>query len=225
LYNPIKSTFDYNEILSNASSIDIDKTNNTLTAYYNMTPPLGEAFSPVKEATFKLPSLQFVSGLNYVRNAKTGLLNTIDSSQLIFPIRIESPFTPPQPSIEILYGSSPLIMTDKKHYFESEKTDTIFLISNGYGKLSEPLKLKFILEEVDIATHKWREHVPYIYLNDKIVTQKENGYCLPISVMYYVSNSEFAGGLQPGRYRCKVYDNARHIATSPDFFVHDESPR
>ncbi len=217
LYNPIKSTFDYNEILSNASSIDIDKTNNTLTAYYNMTPPLGEAFSPVKEATFKLPSLSFVSGID-------GGNQKIDSSKLIFPVRLEHSYFVPQPTVKGLGDSYPLIMTDKKHYFEREKVDTVFLISNGYGKLSDPSKLKFIVEEVNVATNKWREYVPYIYLNDKIVTQNENGYCLPISAIYYVSNGEFAGGLQPGRYRCKVYDNERLIATSPDFFVHKEWP-
>jgi hypothetical protein len=223
LYDPVKATFEYNEILSNSSSFSIDTTNKMLTASYHMIPPLGEAYSPVKEAIFKLPKFKFVSGISYAKNVTTGLFNKIDSSKLIFPIRLESPFTPKQPSVEILYDSSPLIMTNKKHYFEREKVDTVFLISNGYGKLSEPSKLKFILEEVNVATNKWREYSPYI-LNDKIVTQNENGYCLPISVIYYVSNSEFAGGLQPGRYRCKVYDNERLIATSPDFFVHYESP-
>jgi hypothetical protein len=219
LYNPITYTFDYNAILSNSHSFSIDTAKNLLNAELNLE-SLGVPGGPhpmVKKATFKLPSLTFVSGID-------GYNQQIDSSKLIFPIRLESSFTPKQPSVEILYGSSPLIMTDKKHYFEREKVDTVFLISNGYGKLSEPSKLKFILEEVNVATNKWREYSPYILLNDKIVTKNKNGYCLPISVIYYVGNTEFAGGLQPGRYRCKVYDEERLIATSPDFFVHDESP-
>ena len=222
LYNPITYTFDYNAILSNAHSISIDTANLLLNAELNLeslggVPECGGPHPLVKKATFKLPSLSFVSGID-------GFNQKIDSSKLIFPVRLEHSFFVPQPTVKGLGDSYPLIMTDKKHYFEREKVDTVFLISNGFGKLSDPSKLKFILEEVNDATNKWREHVPYIYLNDKIVTQNKNGYCLPISAIYYVSNREFAGGLQPGRYRCKVYDNERLIATSPDFFVHKEWP-
>lgn len=222
LYNPLKATFDVNEKLSNASSFEILPSNNTLRASYKMVPPLGEAYSPVKEATFQLPSLQFVSGTSWARSVVSGQFETIDSTRLIFPLRIEYPFQPPQPSMAITTLSFPQLLTNKIHYFQNLSVDTVYLFCNGYDQLSDPTQLKFVVEEARPQNAAWTSYSSLLPADNQIIRLKDGGYKIPIAVIVSSEQDGINKGLAPGRYRCKVYANERLIVSSPDFFVHEE---
>lgn len=222
LYNPLNATFEVNEKLSNASSFEILPDNNTLRARYHMVPPLGEAYSPVKEATFQLPSLQFVSGTGWTRSVVPGQYEKIDSTRLIFPIRLEYPFSPPQPSMAISTLSGPQLLTNKIHYFQNQSVDTVYLFCNGYDKLSDPTRLTFVVEVARPQNKEWTNYSTMLPAECKIIPLEDGCYKIPIAVIVANKDGGMDKGLAPGRYRCKVYAHERLMVSSPDFFVHEE---
>jgi hypothetical protein len=176
----------------------------------------------VKEAIFQLPSLQFVSGTSWARSVVSGQFETIDSTRLIFPLRIEYPFQPPQPSMAITSLSFPQLLTNKIHYFQNLSVDTVYLFCNGYDQLSDPTGLKFVVEEARPQNAAWTSYSSLLPADNQIIRLKDGGYKIPIAVIVSSEHGGINKGLAPGRYRCKVYANERLIVSSPDFFVHEE---
>lgn len=216
LYNSKKEpAFIYSEIFSCANSLSIEPEASSMTAEYSFEVPLENNYN--FEAIFSLPSLRLTS-LNRIYFSENGKIREpIDTSQLFFPARF-SP-TVSQPEIQVLYGNSPKIVTNKKHYFP---TDSVFLISNGMDNLNDISKLDFVIEVIYPDLSDWRLTPPNPYLKEKILLKTNNGFKIKVGDVYDLENLEFAwnGLLTVGTYRIKVFLNEKIVGQTPDFYVH-----
>lgn len=249
LYHTVRNTFDFSELLSNSTSFKYNPENTILTLEFFVDGDNNQKLHVFAE--YKLPELNFLSARRIVHNGDKGdYFEAINEHQIHFPIHLTlgdsinsfwgyGPETGrqsirieinPQPTIttDMLNTTVPEVMTNKRHYFQHSKGDSVLLVSNGIGELADVTNLNFVIEQWNNDTKKWEANLfnnaPLNHeLTVKNINKTYNGYTMKLGFVMSLSNLEFAYNelLLPGVYRLKVLKNEKIIAQTDEFYVHE----